>query len=70
MRENFAASRKQIGELNSQIEDSLLGIRVVKSFAQELKIDGVDLSNAKYHVTNACCRKMSYTVATGCTVPS
>jgi ATP-binding cassette subfamily B protein len=35
MKANFADSRKQIGELNSQIEDSLLGIRVVKSFARE-----------------------------------
>ena len=35
MKANFADSRKQIGELNSQIEDSLLGIRVVKSFANE-----------------------------------
>ena len=35
MRDNFRESRKQIGELNSQIEDSLLGIRVVKSFSKE-----------------------------------
>ncbi len=35
MKEGFRESRKQIGELNSQIEDSLLGIRVVKSFAME-----------------------------------
>jgi len=35
MRNNFRESRKQIGELNSQIEDSLLGIRVTKSFAKE-----------------------------------
>ena len=35
MRAGFRASRKQIGELNSQIEDSLLGIRVVKSFVGE-----------------------------------
>ncbi len=35
MKEGFRDSRKQIGELNSQIEDSLLGIRVVKSFANE-----------------------------------
>lgn len=35
MKKNFSESRKQIGELNSQIEDSLLGIRVVKSFARE-----------------------------------
>ena len=35
MKKNFATSKKQIGELNSQIEDSLLGIRVTKSFAKE-----------------------------------
>ncbi len=35
MTKNFSESRKHIGELNSQIEDSLLGIRVVKSFARE-----------------------------------
>lgn len=35
MRNNFRDSRRQIGELNSQIEDSLLGIRVTKSFAKE-----------------------------------
>lgn len=35
MKEGFRESRKQIGELNAQVEDSLLGIRVVKSFAKE-----------------------------------
>ncbi len=35
MRRTFKEARVQIGELNSQIEDSLLGIRVVKSFANE-----------------------------------
>ena len=35
MRDGFKESRRQVGELNSQVEDSLLGIRVVKSFAQE-----------------------------------
>lgn len=35
MRMAFKSSRYQIGELNSQVEDSLLGIRVVKSFANE-----------------------------------
>ncbi len=35
MKAGFRDSRKQVGELNSQIEDSLLGIRVVKSFANE-----------------------------------
>ena len=35
MKAGFRESRRQVGELNSQIEDSLLGIRVVKSFANE-----------------------------------
>lgn len=35
MKNGFRDSRKQIGELNSQVEDNLLGIRVVKSFANE-----------------------------------
>ena len=35
MRQAFKKSRNQIGELNSQVEDSLLGVRVVKSFANE-----------------------------------
>ncbi len=35
MRAGFRESRVQIGELNSSVEDSLLGIRVVKSFANE-----------------------------------
>lgn len=35
MRKNFKAQRVQIGEINSQVEDSLLGVRVVKSFANE-----------------------------------
>lgn len=35
MRRAFKAQRVQVGEINSQVEDSLLGIRVVKSFANE-----------------------------------
>ena len=35
MRASFKESRVQVGEINSQVEDSLLGIRVVKSFANE-----------------------------------
>ncbi len=35
MKAGFRESRKQVGELNSQVEDSLLGVRVVKSFAME-----------------------------------
>jgi ATP-binding cassette subfamily B protein len=35
MRRAFKSQRDQIGEINSQVEDTLLGIRVVKSFANE-----------------------------------
>ena len=35
MRNTFKKSRVQIGEINAQVEDSLLGVRVVKSFANE-----------------------------------
>lgn len=35
MRRAFKKSRTQIGEINAQVEDSLLGVRVVKSFANE-----------------------------------
>ncbi len=35
MRQGFRDSRKQVGELNSQIEDSLLGIHEVKAFSNE-----------------------------------
>ncbi|MBR4032919.1 MAG: ABC transporter ATP-binding protein [Clostridia bacterium] len=49
MKKNFSESRKHIGELNSQVEDSLLGIRVVKSFAREdLEQDKFDKGNEKF----------------------
>lgn len=35
MRKAFKRSRVQTGEINAQVEDNLLGIRVVKSFANE-----------------------------------
>ena len=35
MRSAFHQSRVRVGELNAQVEDSLLGVRVVKSFAGE-----------------------------------
>ncbi len=35
MKDAFAKQREEIGELNASLEDSLLGIRVVKSFANE-----------------------------------
>ena len=49
MKEGFRESRVQIGELNSQIEDSLLGIRVVKSFANEdIEQEKFDKGNKKF----------------------
>lgn len=35
MKEQFRSQRRQLGEINAQVEDSLLGVRVVKSFANE-----------------------------------
>ncbi len=35
MREGFRKQRKELGELNAAVEDSLLGVRVVRSFANE-----------------------------------
>lgn len=35
MREQWRYQRQQLGEINAQVEDSLLGVRVVKSFANE-----------------------------------
>lgn len=49
MRAGFRDSRRQVGELNSQIEDSLLGIRVVKSFANErIEEEKFDKGNKKF----------------------
>ncbi|MBQ6830906.1 MAG: ABC transporter ATP-binding protein [Clostridia bacterium] len=46
MRAGFRESRKKVAELNSQVEDSLLGIRVVKSFANE------EIEQAKFEKGN------------------
>lgn len=46
MRAAFKKQRNQIGELNARIEDSLLGERVVKAFANE------EVENAKFHHDN------------------
>ena len=49
MKEAFKQSRVQVGELNSQVEDSLLGIRVVKSFAgEETEIKKFRKGNGKF----------------------
>ncbi|MDO4316641.1 MAG: ABC transporter ATP-binding protein [Lachnospiraceae bacterium] len=49
-RKAFAAQRVQIGELNANIEDSLLGNKVVKAFANEpLEIAKFGEGNEKFH---------------------
>ena len=41
--------RHQVGEINAQVEDSLLGVRVVKSFANEhLEEDKFDAGNVEF----------------------
>lgn len=46
MTENNRAQRHHIGDLNSSIEDTLLGVRVVKSYANE------DVENEKFEEEN------------------
>ncbi len=46
MRATFRACRHQVGEINAQMEDSLLGMRVVQSFANE------DLEGEKFERGN------------------
>ena len=49
MRSGFRESRVQIGELNSSVEDSLLGVRVVKSFAnEEVEKEKFEQGNQKF----------------------
>ncbi len=46
MRTQFRRQRVQVGEINAQVEDSLLGVRVVKSFANE------EIELEKFHAGN------------------
>ena len=49
MRAGFKRQRVQLGHINADVEDSLLGIRVVKSFAnEELEIDKFALGNNEF----------------------
>ena len=49
MRASFKLQRHRVGELNARVEDSLLGIRVVKSFANEaLEMDKFDDDNGEF----------------------
>lgn len=57
MRETFKKNREQTGVINAQVEDSLLGIRVVKSFANE------DIEKEKFEAGNQeflSIKKLSY----------
>ena len=49
MRSAFKESRVQVGEINAQMEDSLLGVRVVKSFANEpIEQEKFDRGNKRF----------------------
>ncbi|MBE5802057.1 MAG: ABC transporter ATP-binding protein [Clostridiales bacterium] len=49
MRQTFKERNHQVGEINAQVEDSLLGIRVVKSFANEpIEMEKFDEGNEKF----------------------
>ena len=49
MKEGFKESRRIVGELNAQVEDSLLGIHEVKSFANEsTEIEKFEKSNQSF----------------------
>ncbi len=50
MKNAFRKQRSQLGEVNAQVEDSILGIRVVKSFAnEELEKEKFDEGNKKFY---------------------
>ncbi len=62
MKQAFAKQREQVGELNSSLEDTLLGIRVVKSFANE------EFENKKFQKGNRIFyerKKISYRYLAG-----
>ncbi|HHW23955.1 MAG TPA: ABC transporter ATP-binding protein [Clostridiales bacterium] len=59
MREAFRRQREQVGEINARVEDSLLGVRVVRSFC------GEEIEKEKFHEGNSiflAIKKFSYKV--------
>ncbi len=62
MRRAFKEQRHQLGEINSRVEDTLLGIHVVKSFANE-KIESEKFENGNKKFLNT--KKMSYLYMAG-----
>jgi len=66
MRDTFKEGRHQVGEINARIEDSLLGVRVVRSFTNE-KIEKEKFSKgneAYVHIRNKSHKYMSQFHAT------
>ena len=62
MRRAFRQNRKRIAEINSQIEDSLSGVRVVKSFAnEEIEIEKFQEGNKNFVEA----KKLSYKYMAG-----
>ncbi len=62
MRQAFKDCRHQVGEINAQVEDSLLGVAVVKSFANE------ELENEKFGKGNHLffqCKRRQYRYMAG-----
>ncbi len=62
MRRAFRKNRQRIAEINSQIEDSLSGVRVVKSFANE-EIELEKFQQGNYNFVEA--KKLSYKYMAG-----
>ena len=55
MKQVFLNNRRKLGDINAQIEDSLSGIRVVKSYAnEELEQSKFEVGNLAYF-RNKCC---------------
>lgn len=49
MKNNFRKTRESLGDVNERLEDSLTGIRIVKSFTNEKhEIEKFDVGNAKF----------------------
>ena len=62
MKRAFKRNREKIADINSQIEDSLSGIRVVKSFANE-EIEMKKFNQGNKNFVNA--KKVSYRYMAG-----
>ena len=64
MRRAFKLRNTQVGEINAQVEDSLLGIRVVKSFANE-EIEETKFAEGNKHFLDLKALSYKYMAAFG-----